>query len=445
MATSLPPKTQTDDADFVKRVLALALGQGWQVPQPQRAWALLQSRPGALQGTGPTTPHLALLLVQGALPAVQRALAGTDLQAPLAPLHMPALAYAAGSSLARLPALRPSLVATVQWLLAQGADPNTRWADPKQPEAQLPVLYSAVARASCFDTVQALLQAGANPNDNESLYHATEQSDRRIIAALVQAGARWQATNALYRQLDHDNLEHLQQVLDLGADVHEKGPSGGPLHHAISRGRSLPFVQRLLARGADPTVLDDQGRTPAALAKRLGEVDIAAALAAITGQSADAAPQDTTSRFLAACAAADAPAARAHLAAHPDAISRLGADNLRLLPDQSQRGRLAAVQLMLELGWPVAARGDWHASALNHAAFRGDAPMVQVLLQHGARWDETNGFGGTALGSCLHAAINQPEPGGDYAAVLALLLGDGAPLPDDRDDWPDALLAVAPV
>ena len=48
---------------------------------------------------------------------------------------------------------------------------------------------------------------------------------------------------------------------------------------------------------------------------------------------------------------------------------------------------------------------------------------------------------GTALGSCLHAARNQPEPGGDYAAVLALLLAQGAPRPEP-DDLPPALRAV---
>jgi ankyrin repeat protein len=443
------------DADFVQRVLKLALGQGWQAPQPQQAWALLQTRQQPGSPTSPSisatvsTPKgpatdlsawLALWLVQGDLPTVQQALAGAHVHELLPPLQAPALAYAAGSSLARIPALRAGLVATVQWLLDQGADANTRWADPARPDEQMPVLYSAVSRAGCFESVQALLAAGADPNDKESLYHATEQADRRIIAALVQAGARWHGTNALYRQLDHDHLGHLQQVLDLGADVHERGPGGGgPLHHAIQRGRSVDFVQLLLEHGANPATLDDQGRSPAALAALLGDTATVEALAA-RGHTA---PQDTQSRFLAACAAADAAAARAHLATQPGAIAALDAQALRLLPDQAQRGRLASVQLMLELGWPVAARGDWHASALNQAAFRGDVPMVQLLLAHGARWSETNGFGGDALGSCLHAGIHQPDPAGDYAAVLALLLADGAPVPSDTEDWPEELRAVA--
>jgi len=418
------------DAPFVQRVLQLALGHGWQVPQPQRALALLRSRP---------VDSLALSLIQGDLPVVQQALAGRGVAALVPPLNVPALGYAAGSALARIDTLRPALVATVQWLLAQGADPNMRWADPARPDEQLPVLYSAVSRASCFDTVQALLAAGAEPNDHESLYHATEQTDRRIIDALVRHGARWHGTNALYRQLDHDDLEGLRQVLDLGADVHEAGPGGsGPLHHAIVRGRSVAFIELLLARGASATLRNAHGHTPAELAALLGDTATVAALAA----RGHGTPQDPRSRFLAACAAADEAAARTHLAAHPDAIRMLGPHELRLLPDQAQRGRLASVQLMLALGWPVGVPGDWQASALNQAAFRGDAAMVQLLLQHGARWHERNGFGGDALGSCLHAGTNQPDPAGDYAAVLALLLADGAPVPADVEDLPDAMQAV---
>ena len=418
------------DADFVRRVLTLALGQGWQTPQPARALALARTR---------RVDSLALSLVLGDLPAVQRGLAGAALAAPLPPHGWPALACAAASSLARLDEVRPGLVATVQWLLAQGADANTRWADPVRPTESLPVLYGAVSRASCFETTQALLQAGADPNDNESLYHATEQSDRRIIAALVQAGARWHGTNALGRQLDHDNLDHLRQVLDLGADATERDAHGTtPLHHAITRGRSVAFVQLLVERGADPAAMDFAGRTPAALAARNGDVSTVAYLASL----GHAAPQDAPSRFLAACAAGDAVAARAHLALQPGAIKSLGADALRLLPDQAQRGHLDSVRLMLDLGWPVGVQGDWQASALNQAAFRGDAAMVRLLLDCGARWFEPNGFGGDALGSCLHAGTNQPDPAGDYAAVLTMLLADGAPAPDDTDALPDELQAV---
>jgi ankyrin repeat protein len=418
------------DADFVKQVLLLAYGQGWTAPQPRRALALAKTR---------RVDSLALSLALGDLPAVQAALNGADLTRPLPPFGAPALAAVVFSSLARLDECRAGHIATVHWLLAQGADANARWAPAAHPDQALPMLYGAVARAACFETVQALLQAGADPNDNESLYHATEQTDRRILAAVVQAGARWHGTNALFRQLDHDRLDDLRQALELGADVNESGPHGArPLHHAIVRGRTRPFVQLLVEHGADPADVDGHGRTPAELAAHTGDADTVAYLAGL----GHVARLDEQARFLAACAAGDGDVARAHLAAHPAALRQLGSHALRLLPDQAQRGRHAAVQLMLELGWPVDVRGDWDASALNQAAFRGDAALVRMLLAHGAHWHEPNGFGGNALGSCLHAGTNEPLPDGDYPEVLKLLLADGAPAPQQVDHLPEAMQAV---
>ena len=135
--------------------------------------------------------------------------------------------------------------------------------------------------------------------------------------------------------------------------------------------------------------------------------------------------------------------ARAALAEQPRLLEQLGPMDLRLLPEQAQRGQIASVRLMLALGWPVSVPGPWDASALNQAAFRGDVEMVALLLEYGALWNERNGYGGNALGSCLHAGVNEPVPGGDYAAVLSLLLAAGAPVPQPEPHWPDALATVA--
>ena len=114
-------------------------------------------------------------------------------------------------------------------------------------------------------------------------------------------------------------------------------------------------------------------------------------------------------------------------------MTQLDAQALRLLPDQAQRRARSSVALMLSLGWPVAVQGDWQASALNQAAFNGDAALVQLLLAHGASWEERNGFGGDVMGSLQHAAVHLPQAGGDYLGALQALLAAGAPGPSDEE------------
>jgi ankyrin repeat protein len=91
----------------------------------------------------------------------------------------------------------------------------------------------------------------------------------------------------------------------------------------------------------------------------------------------------------------------------------------------------------------VSVPGDWQASALNQAAFNGDAALVQLLLRHGASWQEGNGYGGDVMGSLFHAAAHLPQPGADYLACLQLLLAAGAPWPstDERGELPAELQA----
>ena len=92
--------------------------------------------------------------------------------------------------------------------------------------------------------------------------------------------------------------------------------------------------------------------------------------------------------------------ARRIQARHPDLPGSLPEDRLRLLPDAVAWGSPTG-RVMVELGWPIAARGgDWDATALNHAVFRGDADLTAFLLSHGASWRETQGFGAMCSVRC---------------------------------------------
>ena len=319
---------QLDNAALVTRSLALALGRGWDSPQPLRTLTLLQR----LRGPCPPALRAALALVRGELQTLDAVPAAGQ---RLPPFDAPALAYVCFSSLHRLgEPWAGGLMRSAQALLtdcAQGGrdldalrmpDPDLAPTPGATEPPGLPLLYGAIARAQSPGLAAALLAAGANPNDGESLYHACEDPDRiraaLQIRQLMAHSARWQGTNALLRLLDFEDPAGLALALSLGADVNETGPQGATaLHHALRRGRSTACLSLLIAQGADLSARDAEGRTAATLAALLGEL---AALELLAAQGAVPELPSARERFLAACAAADEPTARALLNEQPELI-----------------------------------------------------------------------------------------------------------------------------
>jgi ankyrin repeat protein len=355
---------------------------------------------------------------------------------PGGPLRLPPLVAVTHSSLCQVPEFRERLHRCARFLLSAGADPNQRiglrWppASVSAPDDDQPLsaLYGAAGRNHDSELTKLLLDAGADPNDGESLYHSLENP--ACTRLLLEHGARIDGSNALYRVFDFDNVAALELLLQHGADPNEPARNppltdwGSPLLWAIRRRRSRQHVEALLKAGADPTAKTPTGVSAYRLALQFGLGEVAELL-----REKDAAePISEEDRFIAACARGDEAEARRIRSLRPDLPGALPDARLRLLPDMTGEGADEGARLMVRLGWPIAVRGgDWNASALNLAVFRGDAGLTRFLLEHGASWTEEHGHGDNVCGTLSWASCNEPIAGGDWVACAQALLDHGMP------------------
>ncbi|MCA8909200.1 MAG: hypothetical protein KDA64_15115 [Rhodospirillaceae bacterium] len=330
-------------------------------------------------------------------------------------------------------------IALLDALLAGGAEIDRGMpAEPGSADMLSP-LYGALGHAGNLALAEALLVRGANPNDNESLYHATELETLDGVRLLLAHNARIAGTNAFFRMLDHDSAEGVRLFLDHGADANEglntahphihSAPVRMPLHHAILRGRSASIGALLLDHGADPAVPYD-GRSPYALAMVCGNREMADLLHA-RGAATDL---SDTERFLAMIMAGDAAGARRLLAERPglrDGLTRF--DLTRQTELAAFAESLPVLRLMAELGFDPNRKGESQAPPIQSAAWWGQAEIVEFYIGLGVDLESENMFGGTALGTAIHGSMNCPgRERGDYPRCVASLVEAGARILPDR-------------
>lgn len=332
----------------------------------------------------------------------------------------------------RRPDVVEAMIALLDALLAAGADIDRGYPAEPGSEHGFSPLYGALGHAGNLRLAEALLARGADPNDNESLYHATELPTLDGVRLLFAHGARIGHTNALFRMLDFESPEGLALFLANGVDPNAppcRHPSAEPmdarnaLHHAIIRGRSGVIGALLVDHGVDTEARFD-GRTAHALAVACGNRSMAAMLEA----RGLAGPLSDTERFLALIGAGDAEGARRLLTANPALRDGLTERDLAWPTTLAMHAdSLPVLRLMAELGFDPDRKGESDGPPIQSAAWWGHPDIVAFYIGLGADLETENMFGAGALGTAIHGSTNCPgREAGDYLRCVMLLVDAGA-------------------
>ncbi|MBV8896779.1 MAG: ankyrin repeat domain-containing protein [Acidobacteriaceae bacterium] len=351
---------------------------------------------------------------------------------------MPPLVAITHSGLLQLAEFRDGLRRSARILLDAGADPSQSWLH--RDGFSLSALYGAAGKNHDPELTSTLLDAGANPNDNESLYHSTESPDLTCMRLLLEHGARVEGTNAVHHILDRDEFDGLKLLLAHVKDVNALTSTiGPPLIWAIRRRRSRAHIDALLAAGSDPHVKTSDGVSAYRFALQNGLAEVAEALAQAGAGPHAGEKLSIEDQFVAACARVDETQARRILADRPNIFQSLSELQLRQLPQLMEARATDAVKLMVRLGWPIATRGgDWSASALNLAVFQGNAEITRFLLEQGATWTETHPFNDNVRGTLSWASRNNDPKSGDWVGCAKALVEHGMPI-DLQGEYSDAV------
>lgn len=405
------------DARAARLKIALYLGQNWIVEDLLRADPDLPSHNLGLQ--------CAIYDVDGVKAALGKAPAAAT---RVVGVRTPILHLAFSRHHRAAPERDGAMIAIAEALVAAGADANDSYPAEPGSEHRLSALYGALGHAGNLRLAEWLLNHGANPDDNESLYHATELGHLDGVKLLMRHNVSTRGTNALARMLDFDNWEGARLMLEYGADPNEAvldHPSGQPidtipaLHQAARRGRDGRFAGLLLEHGADPAVIW-QGHSAYALARIYGNASFAAALAD-AGHAQDLNPVESA---LAACAEGNVPADR------PLARLSLSDEERRVLTRVILwEDRLDHAKALVAAGIDPDIAEEMDMPPLHLAGWAGLKEHVAWLLTLSPDLTHVNAYGGDIVGTIIHGSENRLDvEKRDHIDCARLVLQAGAPL-----------------
>ena len=281
-----------------------------------------------------------------------------------------------------------------------------------------------------------LLEYGADPNDDETPYHAPENYDNTVPQILLESGKLNERSKSwfLVRKADWHDYDGVKQALDHGADPNLIPMWGNSaLQHSVQRDNRLEIIRLLLDRGANPLLPNGRdGRSALVMAARRGRGDILKLLA-----ERGINPRfEGVDRLIGTCALGDESAVRWLVGEDPDQIRPLLAEGGTLLAEFAGVGNVPGLGCLLELGVPVDAlyAGDLYfdiakdSTALHVAAWRGESDAMKLLLSRGASVNILDGRGRTPLQRAILACTDSYWKRNRSPQWVAPLLDAGATL-----------------
>jgi ankyrin repeat protein len=323
------------------------------------------------------------------------------------------------------------LAETVKVLLAAGADPNA-----VDGRYGVSALYGVTGMHNAPVVARLLLEAGANPTDGESVFHAAEHYHIEALELLREFGVQlnqvgeWGNTPLYFLLRWHDLATDEKAALGVdwllanGADpnVASGKEQENSLHVAARRGQPIGVIEKLLAHEANVDLRRGDGATAWRLAKRNGCDEIARLL-----ESSGATPEpfSATDELLAACGRGDVEAARG--LSSPAIVTSLPRSDRAMLGEAAAAGRVRTVEACIAAGFDVNEVNDRAATPLHEAAINGFHEIVSALIAAGSdlTWRDPE-HNATPLGWAIFGADYVGNRDGDYEKTIRALIGAGA-------------------
>lgn len=337
-----------------------------------------------------------------------------------------ALTYLCFSRYLRLDRARSSgFVKAATALLDAGASASTGWYETNhQPKAEWEsALYGAAGVAHHAELTRLLLERGADPNDEETAYHAPETWDNAALKVLVESGKLTDdsLTTILLRKTDWHDYDGIKWLLEHNADPNRTSRWGKTaLHNALLSDNTLAIIEVLVDHGADPTIV--ASRPDRSIAGSPGQSAIAIAARRGRGDVLDLFEKrgiqielDGVDRLIAACARDDAAAVRSIVSTEPQLLRELLTEGGRLLARFAGVGNTNGVRQLLDLGVDVRElykEGDGYfdiapnSMAIHVAAWRACHATLRLLIERGSPIDVPDGKGRTPLVLAVKACVD---------------------------------------